>query len=180
MPNGRDLDNPDDWYSRWAVAYATVLGLTRDEDLTMVESWRPHFAAGCTEAEMTAALGLIVRGGGVRWRGDHLKAIRQALDTVRSRPSAGAADARPVPLCPACSGSGRVRVLDPACYLPGGGLRAGPLSSTVVACNCAAGVVVARGDPSLTRLADYERERPGWRALLWRHLNSRKADGHEG
>jgi hypothetical protein len=172
------MSGETDWYKEWAGRYRKSLGLTSPEDVRMVASWRPHFVGVYTPAEMDAALTLIVRGGGVRFRDGHLKAIQQALATVRARgPVAAAANARPTPPCPRCGGNGTVHAPAPSCYQLDGSLRPDGLENISITCVCSAGRVVQTNNPHMTPLDIYEGQYPNWRHAVWCYFQARAGEG---
>jgi hypothetical protein len=185
---------PSEWES-WSKRYRAVLGLTGADAEQMVGEWAVLLAReGYAPAEAEAATDWLFLHGRGRFRADMLRELLDRLRAARMPPKDAAPEDR-LGTCGDCGGTGRVAV--PAEGLPtlgGGRFPAG--SWAAVTCSCAlgrwfaerTGARDAQGGPRqvpMLKLADYEREFPGWRdeakalrASAARRMAAQQTAGH--
>ena len=189
--------NNTEWIS-WKTYHATLHRLTGDDDLAMMDLWRPVFdAKGHTLGELKEASLDLAKTDPKRWRAEHLQALLDRATSVRlaiAQAETVQGDGSEYPSCELCHGTGLVSVPEPRSIKNGDWVT--PFYRGVVSCYCVRGIDRQRRHqaiisiasetkpggkkhvipPRLMTLPEYEGVFPKWRDMERRHEEAQKQE----
>lgn len=184
-------------YSRWKLEHATLFRFG-DEDLKMMDLWRPAFESrGFEVAELLECTTHLAQSEPKTWRSEHLNFILKRVAwrrAVRSLEFAAEQDRQEEFTCRACDGSGVIVVPHPKSVRDGEWVH--PWYECAVACSCRKGELLVeryraineiakeQGKretkpfvPSLlTKIGDYDMRNPDWQRQMKAKVQKQQAE----